>query len=36
MDYMYFNNAGAGLMSGGTYEALTNHMKLEMNVGAYY
>ncbi|MBB5266373.1 selenocysteine lyase/cysteine desulfurase [Catenibacillus scindens] len=35
MDYMYFNNAGAGLMSKGTYETLTNHMKLEMNVGAY-
>lgn len=35
MDYMYFNNAGAGLMSKGTYETLTNHMEIEMNVGAY-
>lgn len=35
MDYMYFNNAGAGLMSEGTYKTLTDHMNLEMNVGAY-
>lgn len=35
MDYMYFNNAGAGLMSEGTFKTLANHMNLEMSVGAY-
>lgn len=35
MDYTYFNNAGAGLMSEGTFKALTDHMDLEMGVGAY-
>ena len=35
MDYMYFNNAGAGLMSEGTYKTVIDHMDLERNVGAY-
>ena len=35
MEYRYFNNAGAGLMSKGTFDCITNHMKLEMKVGAY-
>lgn len=35
MDYRYFNNAGAGLMSESTLKALTDHMNLEMCVGAY-
>ncbi len=35
MEYRYFNNAGSGMMSNSTFEAITNHMKLEMQVGAY-
>lgn len=35
MEYRYFNNAGSGMMSNSTFEAITNHMRLEMQVGAY-
>lgn len=35
MKTKYFNNAGAGLMSQGTYNTLVDHMRLEMSIGAY-
>lgn len=35
MRTMYFNNAGAGIMSEATYTAVVSHMRLEMEVGAY-
>ena len=35
MESMYFNNAGAGLMSKGTLRTIVDHMNLEMSVGAY-
>ena len=35
MEYMYFNNAGAGIMSATTYNTITAHMNLEMSIGAY-
>lgn len=31
----YFNNAGAGIMSESTFNVMIEHLKLEMNVGAY-
>ena len=35
MKNMYFNNAGAGLMSYKTLNTVVEHLKLEMSVGAY-
>lgn len=35
MKYMYFNNAGAGIMSEATLKNITDHLTLEMNIGAY-
>lgn len=35
MKHMYFNNAGAGLMSEGTLKTVVDHMNLEMSIGAY-
>lgn len=35
MEYMYFNNAGAGIMSESTFTTVTDHMNLEMSIGAY-
>lgn len=35
MDCMYFNNAGAGIMSESTFKTVTDHMNLEMCIGAY-
>lgn len=35
MSTKYFNNAGAGLMSESTFNTVVNHMKLEMEIGAY-
>lgn len=35
MEYRYFNNAGAGLMSKGTLDTVIEHMNLEMEMGAY-
>lgn len=35
MEYMYFNNAGAGIMSEITAKTVIDHMNLEMSVGAY-
>ena len=35
MSSKYFNNAGAGLMSQGTYNTVIEHMQLEMEIGAY-
>ena len=35
MDAKYFNNAGAGLMSHKTFEAILDHLRLEMLIGAY-
>ena len=35
MKSRYFNNAGAGIMSKKTFDVITSHMQLEMQVGAY-
>lgn len=35
MEYMYFNNAGAGIMSEKTLQTVIDHMNLEMSIGAY-
>lgn len=35
MNTKYFNNAGAGLMSEKTLNIIVDHLRLEMNVGAY-
>lgn len=35
MKTKYFNNAGAGIMSATTFNTVVDHMKLEMNIGAY-
>lgn len=35
MEYKYFNNAGAGLVSEKTLNTVVDHMKLEMSIGAY-
>ncbi|MCH5352628.1 MAG: aminotransferase class V-fold PLP-dependent enzyme [Acutalibacter sp.] len=35
MEYMYFNNAGAGIMSPATYKTVLDHMALEMKIGGY-
>ena len=35
MKYMYFNNAGAGIMSEATFKTVADHMNLEMSIGAY-
>lgn len=35
MKTRYFNNAGAGIMSEKTFNTVVDHMKLEMNIGAY-
>lgn len=35
MKNMYFNNAGAGIMSETTLKTVVDHMQLEMEVGAY-
>lgn len=35
MKSRYFNNAGAGLMSNGTFETVQKHLQLEMSIGAY-
>ncbi|MGI6523830.1 MAG: aminotransferase class V-fold PLP-dependent enzyme [Bdellovibrionota bacterium] len=35
MKTLYFDNAGAGLMSNGTFNTVVDHMKLEMKIGAY-
>lgn len=35
MDNKYFNNAGAGVMSEKTFGVITDHLRLEMNIGGY-
>lgn len=35
MEYRYFNNAGSGMMSNDTFDTIVNHMRLEMQYGAY-
>lgn len=35
MEYRYFNNAGSGIMSNDTFDTIVNHMRLEMQYGAY-